>query len=161
MEFGLEPKEKRRSLWPFLLAGAAIVVVLLLAFGFLSHQSAKRAPIAKPLPFGPAEQHYASNVQFQNLSMSRFANMFHQEVTYLMGDIYNGGNRTVTNLEVTVEFQNVQKQVVLRQTVRPMGPKPAPIGPGQQQSFRLGFDQVPSDWNMVYPKIRVTGLALR
>lgn len=160
MEFGVEPKEKHRPLWPFLVAGAVIVVVLIFAFGLVSHHSAREAPGTKPLPFGPAEQSYAANVKFENLTMSRFENMFHQQVTYVMGDIQNEGNRTVGNLAITLEFRNIQNQVVFRQTVRPLGPNPTPLQPGQIQSFRLGFDQIPPDWNEQDPNIHVTGLVL-
>lgn len=161
MPFEMEPTERNRSLWPFLVAGAVIVVVVLVAFGLFSSQPAGHAPAARPLPFGSAEQGYAPNVQFQNLHMSRFANMLHQQVTYVMGDINNSGNRTIGDLEITLEFKNVQGQVVYRRTVRPLEPNPMPIGPGQRRSFDLGFDQVPDDWNEAYPTIRVTGLVLQ
>ena len=162
MEFGVEPsKGKRRSLWLYLLAGAVIVGLLLLVFWTPSQHMAQPAPSAKPLPFGPGEQSYAANVKFENLKMSRFENMFKQQVTYLAGDIHNSGNRTVADVEISVEFRNIENQVVLRQTLRPMEPKPVAITPGQRQSFQLGFDQVPDDWNENYPTIRITGLLLR
>jgi len=157
---GVDSGEKSRPLWPFLLAGTAIVVLVLLGFGLASRHAARQAPAAKPLPFGPAEQSYAKNLQFENLKMSRFENMFHQQVTYLAGDVFNTGIRTVGNLEIGVEFRNIQNQVVLRQKVRPLGPSPTPLEPGERHSFRLGFDQVPAAWNEQYPAIRVTGLAL-
>jgi len=162
MEFGVEPtQDKPRSLWPLMLAGAVIVGGLLLAFGLLPPHVTPSAPGEKPLPFGPAEQGYAANVKFENPKMSRFENLFKQQVTYVAGDICNSGNRTVADVQITVEFHNIENQVVLRQTLRPMEPKPVAIPPGQRQSFQMGFDQVPDDWNMVYPTIRITGLALR
>lgn len=160
MPLGIEPSEKHRPLWPFLLAGAAIVALVLLGFGLTSRHAARQAPATKPLPFGPAERSYASNLKFENLQLSRFENMFHQQVTYLAGDVYNAGNRTIDNLEVSVEFQNVEGQVVYREKVRPLGPDPTPLQPGARQTFRLGFDQIPADWNEAEPTIRVTGLAL-
>ena len=161
MEFGVEPKEKRRSLWLYLLAGAVIAGVLLVVFWTPSQHVAQVTPNIKPLPFGPAEQSYAANVKFENLKMSRFENMFKQQVTYLAGDIFNSGDRTVADVQITVEFHNIQNQVVLHQTLRPMEPNPVAIPPGQRQSFQLGFDEVPGDWNENYPTIRITGLLLR
>jgi hypothetical protein len=160
MEFGIEPREKSRPMWPFLLAGAAMVVLALIGFGLFSHQTVTRAPRTKPLPFGRAEQSYAANVRFQDLKMSRFENMLHQQVTYLVGNIENTGNRTIGDLEITVEFRNVQNQVVLRQSVRPLESRPVPIQAGQQRAFQVGFDGVPADWNEQYPAIRVSGLVL-
>ena len=161
MPFETEPSEKQRSLLPFLLAGAVIVVVVVVGFGIFSTQSARHSPATMPLPFGPAEQGYVSNVRFEHPNMSRYANMLHQEVTYVTGDIYNNGNRTIANLQVTMEFRNVQNQVVYRKSVRPLGTNPQSIGPGQMRSFDLGFDQIPDTWNEVYPMIRVTGLLLK
>lgn len=161
MAFEAQSTEERRRLWPLLLAGAAIVLVLLVIFGSASHPNSPQAPSPKPLPFGAPEQSYASRVGFQNIQLSRFENMFKQQVTYVDGDIVNAGNRTIGDLEINVQFRNVQNQVVMQQTMRPLEPQPIPIGPGQQRSFRLAFEQVPDDWDMQNPTIRVTGLLLQ
>lgn len=141
--------------------GAAIVVVLVVLFSWLARQPAQKGPAETRLPFGAAEQVYAPKVKFENLKMSRFANMLDQEVTYLAGDVENQGNRTIVNLQVTVEFRNAQNQVVLRQTTKALGERPVPIPPGGRRPFRIGFENVPSDWNVQYPNIQVTGLVLR
>jgi hypothetical protein len=155
------PGEKRRSLWPFLVGGAIIVVVVLVIFGFFSGPSGSNAPSAKALPFGPADQSYAADVKFENLRMSRFANILHQQVTYVMGDIYNAGNRTIGDLQINMEFRDVEGKVVYQETLRPLEPNPVPIRPGERRSFQLAFDQIPSDWNEANPTIRVTGLVLQ
>jgi hypothetical protein len=158
VNFEVGPTEKRRSLWPFLVIGAAIVVVVLLALGWLGKESARQSPAQKPLPFGSAEQSYAPQLKFENLKMSRFANMFDQEVTYIAGDVVNQGNRTIADLQVTVVFRSVQNKVVRREVVRLLGMRPQPIPPGGKQSFRVGFEQVPDTWNMRDPDMRVSGL---
>jgi hypothetical protein len=160
VNFKIESEEKPRSLWPFLLIGALVVVALLLVFGWLERPGPP-GPAAKPLPFGAAEQVYAGKVKFESLKMSRFANFLNQEVTYLDGDIVNQGDRSIAELAVTVEFRNIENQVVMRQTLRPVNEHAAPIAPGEHRSFRLAFEQIPDDWNMQYPNIRVTGLVLR
>ncbi len=160
VNFKVEPEEKPRSLWPFLLIGAVVVVVLVVVFGWLERPGPP-GPSAKPLPFGAAEQVYAGNVKFENLKMSRFANFLNQDVTYLDVDIVNGGDRAIADLAITVEFRNIESQVVKRQTLRPLDEHAAPIAAGERRSFRLAFEQIPDDWNMQYPKIQVTGLVLR
>jgi hypothetical protein len=158
VNFEVGPTEKPRSLWPFLVIGAAIVVVVVLALGWLGGKSTQLSPAQKPLPFGSAEQSYAPQLKFENLKMSRFANMFDQEVTYIEGDVVNQGNRTIADLQVTVVFRSVQEKVVRREVVRLLGPRPQPIPPGGKQSFRAGFEEIPDTWNMRDPDIRVSGL---
>lgn len=161
VNFEIQPTERPRRLWPLLAAGAAIVVLLLLAFNWAARRSASRAPGLTPLPFGPAEQAYARHLEFQGLHMSRFGNMFNQDVTYLSGKVVNEGDRPLQDIQVTVEFRNAQNQVVLRETLRALGSHPAPLTAGESRDFQLGFEQVPDDWNMQYPSVRVTGLLLR
>ena len=117
--------------------------------------------MAKPLPVGAAEQAHAGKVKLESLKMSRFANFLNQEVTYLDGDIVNGGDRPIAAIAVTVEFRNIENKVVLRQTQRPLNDHAAPLAPGERRPFRLAFEQIPDDWNMQYPSMQVTGLVLR
>ncbi|HEV2387606.1 MAG TPA: hypothetical protein VGS20_10170 [Candidatus Acidoferrales bacterium] len=160
LNFEVQPTEHQRRLWPLLAAGAGIVVLLLVAFNWAARRSARRAPELAPLPFGPAEQAYAPHLRFQNLDVKRFGNMFDQTVTYLYGQVVNDGDSQVLDVQVAVEFRNARNEVVLRQTVRALGPRPAPLAPGDSRDFQLGFEQIPDDWNMQYPSVRVTGLLL-
>lgn len=160
VNFEVRRGEKPRSQWPFLVIGAAVVVVLVVVLGWLGRPGPP-GPAAPPLPFGPAEQAYAEKVKFESPKMSRFANFLNQEVTYLDGDIVNEGDRSIVGLAVRVEFRNVENQVVFRQTMRPLNERAAPIAPGERRPFRLAFEEIPDDWNMQYPSIQVTGLVLR
>jgi hypothetical protein len=162
MSFEVKASEKPRSRWPFVVIGAVVVVVVVLMFSWLARQAPqqKGRPEAR-IPFSAAAQAYAPNVKFENPKMSRFANMLDQEVTYIAGDVVNQGDRAIVNLQVTVEFRNMQGKVILRQTRKALGARPAPIPPGGRRPYRLGFEQIPSDWNVQYPSMQVTGLVLR
>lgn len=161
VNFQVKPGERRR-LWPFLLIGAVVVVVVVLLFGWVGgHPSGPMPKKAKPLPFGATEQAYAGKIKFENLKMSRFANMFNQEVTYVDGDMVNEGDRSVAGIQVAVEFRDIENKVVLLRTMRPLDRRAAPLAPGERRSFRLAFEQIPDSWNMQYPGIQVTGLVLR
>ena len=76
-------------------------------------------------------------------------------------NVEDQGNRAVANVQVTVEFLNVENQVVKRQTLPLLGDRAAPIPPGTSREFRLGFEQIPDDWDMQVPGVQVTGILLR
>src|SRR5579859_4011047 len=101
-----EPEAERKE-FSFALGVAAAAVVIVLAAFYLwpGRQSPYRAGAqqAHP-PFGAEERAYAAKIQFENLALSRAENFLHQEVTTLAGDLINAGDRTLSEVEVTVEF---------------------------------------------------------
>lgn len=144
---------------PAVIAGATLVGIAALYLLFF-RGPAPQPQIAQPrLPFGAAEQAYASKLVLSNFSMSEAENFLHQQVKYLDGDIANTGDRTLTALELTVEFRDDMKQLVLQET-RPalIGPSPS-FAPGQNAHFQISFDHVPPMWNMQMPVVRVSGIA--
>lgn len=109
-------------------------------------------------PFGAVEQAYAPKLQFENFEMSRAENFIHQEVTYLAGDVLNSGDRTLSGIEATVEFQDDMKQIALRETRPILFGATALLPPGKTVHFEISFDHVPPSWNMQLPSVRVAGL---
>ena len=153
-------QEGRRFPLAFVLSAvlvAAIVGGLLLMSR--SGRSSGQTAVVK-LPFGPAERAYAARIQLGGMEMSRAANLLNQEITYLSGVAQNQGERSVGELEVTIEFRDALNQVVLRETRRILGSRAAPLGPGQGRAFQVSFDHVPADWNVQLPAVRITGLVL-
>jgi hypothetical protein len=110
------------------------------------------------LPFGAEEQAYAAKLQLGNFAMSEAENFLHQEVKYLDGDIRNAGDRTLTGIEVIVEFQDDMKQIALRESRRALGGPSAALAPGGTAHFQVSFDHVPPAWNMQMPTVQVSGL---
>jgi len=146
-----------------LAAGAGIVLLLGLGVMLRSRGSggAKGDGVAAQLPFGAEEQAYAAQIRFSGLQLSQATNMLHEQFTYVVGSVANGGQRSVRAIEVTVEFHDLIQQLVLRETVRVFPAGAEPLGPGQQRAFQLTFEHVPSSWNQQPPSIRVTGLDLQ
>lgn len=125
-------------------------------------------PIPAELPLGPEEEAYGKDILISRLELSRWENFLRQEVVYLDGVVTNGGDRAIVALEVTLEFRDPHGQVVLRQTIRPIGEQLSafgaqqqPLAAGQSRGFRAGFEHMPADWNQGAPNIRITGLLLR
>jgi hypothetical protein len=145
---------------PFLVG----VVVVLIVFG--AFYMAMRFPAGptssaqKALAFGAAEQAYVTEIKFENLNLSSFENMLHQQVTYLSGDISNTGARTIQAAEVTVEFYDQDNKVALRDTRRIIGNNTRPLQSGETRDFQIGFEAIPDKWNHKFPAIHITGLDL-
>jgi len=154
-----------------------LVVLLLLAVGVvavglwitLSPSQTPHPPVPENLPpLGTEEEAYGKNIDVGRLQLSRWANFLGQEVIYLDGVVSNRGDRSVAVLEVTLEFKDPYGQVVLRETIRPIGGKlsaygalQGPLAAGESREFRAGFEHMPADWNQGGPDIRVSGLLLQ
>jgi len=110
------------------------------------------------LPFGSSEQAYAAKLQFVNFAMSEAENFLHQKVKYLEGDVLNGGDRTVTGIEVIVEFRDDMNQIALRESRTALNGPSAALAPGATAHFQVSFDHVPGSWNMQMPTVQVAGL---
>jgi hypothetical protein len=150
---------------------AALLAIAALATGLWLTMTAPETPpppVPKELPpMGAEEQAYRDQVEISNLELSRWANFLGQEVTYLDGVVTNHGQHNLVALELTVEFTDPYGQVVLRETIRPIGDRLSPLGapqgalpPRQSRTFRAGFEHMPADWNQGTPRIRISGLLL-
>ena len=154
------PEEQKTGFPMAFFVGLTIVAVALGALYFAGKAPSGRARAPQPLPWGAAEQAYATRVHFLDLRMSRAANLLNQEVTYVFAVLSNDGDRTIRELQVTVEFRDVLNQVVLRDVRRLLGPRAQPIDPLRRREIELTFEHIPEEWNRQYPAIKVTGLAL-
>jgi hypothetical protein len=141
-------------------AGAVVVALLAAGLWLLSRSMRPSGPAAK-LPFAAEEQAYAGRIHFQNVEMSRATNFLNQEFTYVTGTIANDGTRTLTGLEITLEFHDPFDQVILREKHRAIGPEARPLLGGEQRAFQVTLEHIPVEWNQQYPSIRVTGLVFQ
>jgi hypothetical protein len=155
------PAAERSRLPVAFLAGIVIVTLFIGAAMLLSRYSTPAGPkTLKPLPMGPSEQAYASQIHFLEPKMSRAANFLNQEVTFIFGTVENGGDRKVKQVEITFEFHDPFNQVVLRDKQRLFLPVAPAMLPGQKRDFQIGYEHISAQWNNVYPTIQVTGLLL-
>ncbi len=156
------PTEERSRLPVAFLIGIVIVSLLVGAAVLYSRYATPAvSEDEKPLPKGPEETAYASNIHFLEPKMSRAANFLNQEVTYVFCTVENGGNRKVQQIEITVEFHDPFKQVILRDKQRLFLPTAPAFMPGQQRDVQIPYEHIPVQWDMVFPTITVTGLAFK
>jgi hypothetical protein len=154
------PDENKSDFPVAFLVGAAIVALLIAGVFFLTRNAQPGSAGVAALPMGPQEQSYTAKIHFADFQMGRAQNLLNQESTYIGGTVVNDGDRVVRDIEVTVEFHDAMKQVVLRETRRLMGSYGAPLAAGASREFQFTFEHVPVDWNVQVPSIRVTGLLL-
>jgi hypothetical protein len=157
------PGEQQPDRGPFsfalLVAAAAVVIVLAVFYLWPGRQSPSRGgPQEVHPPFGPAELAYAPKIVIENVALSRAENFLHQEVTILAGELVNTGERTLREVEVTVEFYDDMNQIALRESRLAINSASPALEPGARRSFDVSFEHIPTSWNMQQPAVRVTGL---
>ena len=142
-----------------LLVAAAAVVICLAGFYFLpGRQSPSRGDAQIHPPFGAAERAYAAKIRVENLALSRAENFLHQEVTILNGELVNGGDQKLAEVELTVEFFDELNQAVLREPHLVLAPPAQPLAAAERRAFEISFEHIPTSWNMQLPATHVTGL---
>jgi len=154
---GQPPPRSGRS-WIAWMGAATIAIALVV----LMWPGAARRPASSTreshLPFGPAEQAYAPNLQIGNLALSRAENFLNQEVTTLGGNLTNSGNLPLSNVELTVEFADELGQVVLRESRAVFPSQTPPFAPGERRDFEVSLEHIPTSWNIQQPLVRVSGI---
>jgi hypothetical protein len=157
------PVEQQPDRGPFsfalLVAAAAVIIVLAAFYLWPGRQSPSRSGAQEVHPpFGPEERAYGPKIVIENVALSRAENFLHQEVTILAGELVNAGERTLREVEVTVEFYDDMNQIALRESRPAINSASPPLGPGARRSFDVSFEHIPTSWNMQQPAVRVTGL---
>jgi hypothetical protein len=122
-------------------------------------------------PSGPPP--YAANLHLSDFKMSAAENFVGATVSYMDGTVTNAGDKTVTHAVAEVVFKDDMGQIVQRENVplralKTGGPYAeavdlgvSPLGPGQNQPFRLTFDSISAQWNHQYPEIRITDVTIK
>jgi hypothetical protein len=151
-----QPKAGRS--WIAWMGAATIVIALVILMWPGAERHASSLSREPHLPFGVAEQAYASKIQIENLALSRAENFLNQEVTTLAGRLANSGNLTLSNVELTVEFSDELGQVVLRESRAVFASQAPPFAPGERRDFEVSFEHIPSSWNIQQPMVRVSGI---
>lgn len=158
------PSRKEKSAFPTAFVAGAVVIAIVVGIVILMTHfiSPPQQAVDAPLPLGAAEQAYAPQIHFQDLRLSQSNNLLNQQFTYIAGIVSNDGPRPVDAIEVLVEFHDPFKQVILKDTLRPIHRSDAPLKVAEQREFNLAIDQgLPSTWDQQYPSIRITGLILQ
>lgn len=143
---------------PLAIAAATLLALVAMYLVLFRGPAPNPSVLQTRFPFGPPEQAYAPKLQFGNFEMSRAESFLNQEVTYLAGDVTNTGERAISGIEATIQFQDSMNQIALRETRPVLFGSSALLPPGKTAHFEISFDHVPPSWNMQLPSVRVAGL---
>jgi hypothetical protein len=109
----------------------------------------------------------ASSLALSQLAMSESTSLSGGKSTFVDGHVQNTGDQTVTGVTVQVLFRNdegmpPQVETLPLSLIRTRQPyidtepvSAAPLKAGDGQDFRLIFENMPANWNMQMPEIRV------
>jgi hypothetical protein len=152
---------QRRS--PIVLITGAVALVLLIGvlYWLSRYAPAPAQPPEIPLAMGPAETDYVQHIEFLEPQVARATNFLNQEATFVFGTVKNNGPRSIRQIEVTLEFHDVFKQVVLRDKERLFSPDAIPLDSYHMRDFQITYEKLPAQWDQGYPTVHITGLALQ
>jgi len=154
--------EGDRQFGAALLAGLLVALIVAGGAYFLMRGSSTGGSgNLAPLPMGDDEQAYGLQVHFTDLEMGRAANFLKQEVTTIAGVVRNDGQRTVGEMEVTLQFYDITQKVILTEKLRFFGSKETALPPGGKRAFQYSFEDIPATWNQSSPGFSITGLRLQ
>ena len=154
-------KESGRQFGLALLGGLIVVLVIGGLAYWMSRGSGATPGAPAPLPMGAAEQAYAPKIQFSDFELTRATNMLKMETTNVRGTLANTGDRRVEEIEITLGFEDLSKQIIFTDTRRLLGQTVSPLAPGESRRFELSFENIPAGWDQTPPKITITGLRLK
>ncbi|HEY6467994.1 MAG TPA: FxLYD domain-containing protein [Candidatus Acidoferrales bacterium] len=157
-------REARRQFPLALVAGVVIVGIVAVILIFVSKSAHVAAPTqAKPMAFGPQEQAYASNISYTNIQLAKSENFLNQQFMYINGTVSNAGDRTITQLQITVNFYDDvdNKHLTMHDAETAIAVTDPPLSPHQQRKFSLTIDGYPQNWNQQMPAFHTSGLVLQ
>lgn len=146
---------------PWLIAGAAVAVVVVLAFALGGRRTQQGSGNTN------RPDAYAASLTLSDLQMSQASNFAGGEITYIDGKVTNHGSQTVTAIEVRARFPNDsgdpnQVEDVPLSLIRSRDPyvdtvpvSASPLAPGASQDFRLIFEDISPEWNQQVPGLTV------
>jgi hypothetical protein len=147
-----------------LIAGVVIVGIVAVILIFVSKSSHVAAPAqAKPMAFGPQEQAYAPNISYTNIQLAKSENFLNQQFMYINGTVSNAGDRTITQLAMTVDFYDDvdNKHLIMHDAETVIAATDSPLPPHQQRKFSVTIDGYPQNWNQQMPAFHTSGLELQ
>jgi hypothetical protein len=162
--FSPEREEPEGRNWTPIIAGAALVVLIIAAAIVVGRLTQSRGA-------NPGDP-YLSKLQLSDLHMAAAENFGGGSVTYIEGKLTNAGDRKLTAASVQVIFRNSLAEITQKETLPVtvlVSSVPyadyglidrAPLAPGQTRPFRLTLENVTADWDGQIPQVKVVSISV-
>ena len=135
-----------------------IIVMMMAAAGlgawwYISKQPREAPP---PAAITAEAKAYVRNLKLGEVDMKATEAFTGAAVLEIVGKITNGGDRTLSRVELNCVFYDPYGQVVLRERVPIVR---SGMKPGETRSFRLPFEGIPGSWNQTLPQLVIASIA--
>lgn len=99
---------------------------------------------------------YLDLLDLSEVQMTAEESFLGHTIVVIEGKITNNGDRTVSVVEVNCVFREPYGLEIAREPAVIAGQKTGPLHPGETQSFRLAFDNLPAEWNQAMPSLFIS-----
>lgn len=156
LEDGASLEQRRRDPVPLIIGAVVVLLGAGVAYYlvWLSQQQAERIPVLT----AEAEA-YLPNLDLSGVEMAASDTFLDQTLVELTGKIKNLGGRTVRSVEIYCVFRDINGIEIARELREIVGPRSQTLASGEEQPFRLAFDNLPEDWNQAVPSLFVAQIA--
>lgn len=137
---------------------APLVIVLMLAVagigGFWYFASLPK-DAARPRPTTEEAKAYTKNLRLSDVQMKASVNFAGGDLVEITGNVRNGGDRTLTRVELTCIFYDPYGVEVARERLPIVKTK---VSAGETRAFRLPFEGIPGTWNQTMPTMVIASI---
>jgi hypothetical protein len=145
-----QPASDRGRSLLLLIFGISVAIAALVAGGAWLMHARLTQPSVRP-PLSADARAYLALIAVTDARMSAAETPLGTTETYLDAHVVNRGSRTVRQLDLQLDFQDMMNQVVLKQVNRPVTETTAPLKPGELRNLHITFDHMPAEWNQGPP----------
>jgi hypothetical protein len=133
-----------------------VLMVALAALGLWWHFASQPRDAPGPAAITPEAKAYVRNLRLSGVEMKATQNFAGGTVVEIIGNITNGGDRTLNRVELNCVFYDAYGQLVLRERVPIVR---SALEPQAQRAFRLPFEGIPESWNQALPQLVIASIS--
>ncbi|MGH9632771.1 MAG: FxLYD domain-containing protein [Bryobacteraceae bacterium] len=132
-----------------------VIIALIPILGAVWWFWGRNAGTEQPTVLTAEAKAYVASLKLADVNMKATANYVGATVVEVTGQITNAGERTLELIELNCVFYDPYNTVVKRERVPIVR---STLKPGETQSFRLPFEEIPESWNQSLPQLVIANI---